>query len=310
MAYAWDFFNIMAFDLNTGERIYKRNTNGFVNRILPLKPPKAIVVGDLSIWDLKLGQPSEPALQHDGHEGVAVSGDRTKIVTWSRNGEVRLWNADAQSQLGKSMFTGNWITGALFNKRGDRLIVWSSNELSIWDVKTQARIGDALPFRDVVSQVRLIGNERLAVLIGQRIELWDIASRQRAGSPITVPSGAADFAIMRDAGHVVTWGGVESKIRIWDLASRQQMGAPPRTPGLLGAQLTKDGKKILWWNSEKVFLWPLDWAGDGNLIDFACKALADQGVDVIKNRYGVAVEPICTHSWSMVPQSYWDQLGN
>jgi hypothetical protein len=93
-------------------------------------------------------------LELRGHEGV-VSGavfskDESRILTWSRDGTARLWNAATGTQIGPPLKHDGWVYGAVFSQDESRILTWSDTTARLWNTATGAQIAPPLKHDDRV----------------------------------------------------------------------------------------------------------------------------------------------------------------
>jgi WD40 repeat protein len=211
-----------------------------------------------------------------------LSRDERRILSWSEDSTVRLWDIATGQQIGPAP-THNEphllpvVNGALLTKDGRRILSWSlGGTLLLWDAATGQQIGPAMKHDDWVGGVLLTKDER-------RILSW-------------------------------SWDGT---VRLWDIATGQQIGPAMEHDGrVAGAMLTKDERRILSWSEDHTLrLWDAAWP-DGNLLEVVC-ALLDHNVNDASKRYGITIaDPICTPAsttfvpdWSLIERAPAQLIG-
>ena len=79
------------------------------------------------------------------------------------------------------------------------------------------------------------------------VRLWDVATRQQIGNPLTAHHwrGYRAVAFSPD-GKTLATGGADDTVRLWDVATRQQIGNPlsGHTGALMSVAFSPDGKTL------------------------------------------------------------------
>src|SRR5258706_6623215 len=89
------------------------------------------------------------------------------------------------------------------------------------------------------------------------IILWDVATRQRIGQPLTGQSGAYSIAFSPD-GKTLASGNVDGTILLWDVATHSVVGNPltGHTKGVNCVAFSPDGKTLASGSSDStIILW-------------------------------------------------------
>ena len=81
----------------------------------------------------------------DGVIGALFSRDESRILSWSSDRTLRLWDAATGAQIGPAMKHDGSVSGALFSRDESRILSWSTDKtLRLWDAATGAQIGPAM----------------------------------------------------------------------------------------------------------------------------------------------------------------------
>lgn len=68
------------------------------------------------------------AMGHQGAvSGAAYSADGTRVLTWSRDGTARLWDARTGAALVPPLKHNGWVLGAALSANGTRVLTWSED---------------------------------------------------------------------------------------------------------------------------------------------------------------------------------------
>ena len=67
--------------------------------------------------------------------GARFSKDGGRILTWSKDGTARLWDAVSGEQIGADMQHADWVLGAAFGAAEDIVLTWSKDSTArLWDI--------------------------------------------------------------------------------------------------------------------------------------------------------------------------------
>ena len=68
--------------------------------------------------------------------------DETRILSWSKDDTVRLWDVATGRQIGPAMKHDGNVWGAVLTKDETRILSWSDDHtLRLWDVVTGQQTG-------------------------------------------------------------------------------------------------------------------------------------------------------------------------
>jgi WD40 repeat protein len=82
------------------------------------------------------GQQIGPAMRHDGPiYGAILTIDDSRILSWSTDQTLRLWDMETSQQIGPAMQHDAPVVGAILNKNGSRVVSWSADSaLRFWNI--------------------------------------------------------------------------------------------------------------------------------------------------------------------------------
>jgi WD40 repeat protein len=79
------------------------------------------------------GQPRGAPMKHDGAVfGAAFDKSRERILSWSYDGTVRLWDAATGQPRGAPIKHDGAVIGAAFDKSGERILSWWGMERCVF----------------------------------------------------------------------------------------------------------------------------------------------------------------------------------
>jgi WD40 repeat protein len=123
--------------------------------------------------------------------------------------------------------------------------------------------------------------------------------------------GAVYGAVFDKAeGRILSWSS-DGTVRLWDAATGQPLGAPMKHDGRVnGAVFDKAKGRILSSSDDgTLHLWDVARLVDGNLVEVACRLLADKDISTLQKDFGIGVaDPICTNGGKDAPAPAFDDL--
>jgi WD40 repeat protein len=109
--------------------------------------------------------------------GAVFSKDEKRILSWSEDRTIRLWDVKTHKQIGGSMRHDEVVLGAAFSKDEKRILSWSNDKtIRLWDVKTHKQIGQPMRHDEIVLGAAFSKDEKqiLSWSIDKTIRLWNI----------------------------------------------------------------------------------------------------------------------------------------
>jgi hypothetical protein len=157
------------------------------------------------------------------------------VLTGSRDGTARLWNAATGNLIRSATGHSNWVLSVAFSPNGDRFVTGSSDHTArIWETQTGRLLRVLQGHRDWVQQaafspdgcrVATGGRDRQAVL-------WDAATGEMLFTMDGHLSGVSSLAFSPDGGRLVTAGAgasldipwlLDNTAILWDLRTGQPL---------------------------------------------------------------------------------------
>ncbi len=244
----------------------------------------------IMMWNPALGQPlGQPLLGHtDWIYGLAVSPDGQTIASGSFDETVRLWDVATGQPKGEPL-TGHkgQVWGVAFSPNGQILASGGDdNTVRLWDVATGQPLGEPLTgHTDLVMQVAfgpapvetsapaaqaplfsppLEEPEGLLLASTGRdgtIRLWDVATGQPRGEPLSGHKGLVwDIAFSPDGSRLVSAGN-DDQVVVWDVAAGRQAGFhfDDHDSPVYAVAVSPDGQTVASAGDDKqIILWDID----------------------------------------------------
>jgi WD40 repeat protein/energy-coupling factor transporter ATP-binding protein EcfA2 len=189
--------------------------------------------------------------------GAAFDRGGTRILTWSDDNTVKLWNAGTGEKIAPDLeHKRGALRGAVFNHDGAQVLTWSSDSAARrWDVRTGKKIQPDLTHEH--------GSLRGAAFNpgGTRILTWGEDGTVRCWNahtgqviePYLAHGGPVLGAMFYHGGQrILTWSN-DKTVRRWDARTGQKIEPDLKHGGaVLAAAFTRDGAYILTWSSERI----------------------------------------------------------
>jgi WD40 repeat protein len=194
--------------------------------------------------------------RHDNGVRGALALTDGRVLTWSQNDTLRLWDAVKHGQVGPAMHHDS-IRGALELTNG-RFLSWCfNNTLRLWDVDTRMQIGDTMRHDDKVTGALELADGRLLSWSEDRtLRLWDAGTGTQVGLAMRHDDKVWGALNLAD-GRLLSWS-EDRTLRLWDAATGTQIGPALRhDDDVWGALELADGRLLSWSKDKTLRLWDM-----------------------------------------------------
>jgi WD40 repeat protein len=203
-----------------------------------LAVPELAAATTQSPWTLTLSGHS------DGLWSAVFSPDGTRILTASKDGTARIWDAATGHELASLRGSDGEVHSAFFSPDGKRIVTTSLGTMQIWDAATAKEIA-VLRGRGVVSAAFSADGSRIVTASADKsAAIWDTAT----GKPIRLLQGhtgpVMSAAFSPDGSRIVT-ASYDETARIWDAATAKEVAVLRGHGGYVySAAFSPDGSRI------------------------------------------------------------------
>ena len=247
-------------DVQTGRQLIVMKHNEEVKSAHFSKDAKRIVTvsddGTARVWDAQTGQPLTEPLKHDLDPlytnrlhmvcSAEFSQDGKRVVTASRDGTARVWDAQTGQPVGQSFKHDGNVFSAQFSSDGGRVVTLSPWTPRVWSVQTGQMLS---ALKDKVGtdsvQISPDGIRIATISRNDSAGVWDL----RPGQPLTeplqhkMPAKAVQFS--PDSQRIATASENDSA-QVWDARTGKALGVPIKhNEGVLQSPFSPDGRRLV-----------------------------------------------------------------
>jgi WD40 repeat protein len=213
------------------------------------------------IWEVATEEPLAVLKPNDWLSGAAFSHDGKRLVTMSRGGTLRIWDAAGWTQVAMLKGPGDHynVLSAAFSPDGKRVATTSPDKTAIWDTLGGTELG--LKGHDSrVNRVEFSpdGNRVVTASDDTTARIWDAAT----GAQITVlrgHEGQVWSAAFSPDGRLVVTASADSTARIWNAATAAQITVlRGRDGGMKSAVFFPDSRRVMTTFDREVQIWDVE----------------------------------------------------
>ena len=237
------------------------------------------------LWDSETGlqkirpqcDENSPVLCHEdsviGAEFYSNEQNEKRVLSWSTDETVRLWDMDNGSLIKQYDGHGDKVLGARFNREKDKFLSWSEDKtVRLWDLDSGSQLHE-LKHDHAVKGANFNPDATLILSWDDELEdqtslyLWDASSGKRkipsdcGENPVLCHHGRVRGAkFTSDGAQILSWSDDRS-IRLWDAQNGQLVTGPMvHASGVKGAGFNQDETRILSWDHDPngqamLYLW-------------------------------------------------------
>lgn len=199
--------------------------------------------------------------------GTLLSADESKVLTWSNDGTLRVWDVATGRPLTPPMQHEKQVVGAALSRDGTRILSWSEdNTLRVWDFATGTPVGEPMVHGDRIMAASFDRDDHrvLSASWDRSLRLWEATSGKQLktlgeGSPYMGAVYLDDFT------HILAWtmnmDNQNGVVRLLDAETGDPIGPPMETDIGLDLRVTfsPDNARIVTSTNwmDKADLWDL-----------------------------------------------------
>ncbi|OAX35726.1 WD40 repeat-like protein, partial [Rhizopogon vinicolor AM-OR11-026] len=190
--------------------------------------------------------------------------DGQRIMTYSQDGSLRVWNLESGKQIGEDWQDGeSQVNPIALSPDGKKVVCGSGDAVRLWDIDTGRVIATWTGHANNVSSVGWNRNG-WRVVSGSYDEtarvLWDIGTGKVITEWMRLGENWVEDAIHLPGGQRIMTCSDDGSLRVWNLESGKQIGEDWRDgeSGVYAIALSPDGKKVVSGSGDAVRLWDLD----------------------------------------------------
>jgi WD40 repeat protein len=228
--------------------------------------------GKIYIWDLLthrlIGTPITPRGTWDSVIPMAFTPDGSILASGNYGDTVQAWNVATGRPIGHLITPGGLGFSSIAVSPDGKIIAagaLGSGTISLWDLATGRQIGSPGNYQPVGAPTTRLATEVGSVAFSPNgktvasggsdgsVRLWDTATGQETGPPITASlAGAVNSVAFNPDGKTIASGGDDGKIWFWNGAADQQISTshPASTAPLTSVAFSPDGKLLATGGSE------------------------------------------------------------
>lgn len=224
-----------------------------------------------SLWDVATQTKITQLIDYGDEKGfpsiVAFSPDGAIIVTAGDSGQIRLWDAQTQRQIGMLKTDAGGVSSMAFHPNGKTLASLNSRYIArnayktgdmvirLWDVERHTLIAAAQHHKASVESVSLSADGTLLASGHQdgSVTFWDMQSAEQTGVLRGNDAMVECVALDRDGKILAT--SAKNQVRLWDVLKRKQTAVFEHFADVRSLAFSRDGKILACADDTCIRLW-------------------------------------------------------
>jgi WD40 repeat protein len=189
-------------------------------------------------------------LPHGGSiEGGQWNRDSSRIMTWSSDGVVKLWDVGSGEIILTLPFT-DAEHGVQLSGEGNRILAWSNTTAEVWDAESGEELL-TLSHQDFINggQWNEDDSQILTWSDAGMVTVWDVQTGTAA--LIIKEEQIRGAQLSRDSSQILTWSS-NGTARVWDVQSGQRRLNLTHGAIIYGGQWNGDDSQILTWSGDNL----------------------------------------------------------
>ncbi len=203
--------------------------------------------GDIKLWDAKSGNELGELLGHEANVwSIAFSGDGSKLVSASYNGQVILWDVAQRKPIATLDKHKSWVRSVAFS--GDNLLFATAGEdgnVTIWAVDGAKEVKTIKAHETQVTCVAFApdGKTLATASTDKTAKLWDVESAAEKAKLEGHEDSVWSVVYAKDGSRIAT-AGADRKIMLWDASGKSQAALHGHKDWVSQVAFSSDGKSL------------------------------------------------------------------
>jgi WD40 repeat protein len=176
---------------------------------------------------------------------TAFSSDGRRIVTVTKNGAARLWDAQSGQALSQPLSDGAWR--AIFSPDGKQILTVYGNTVFLWDAQDSKLLGKPLSHSGAISAAQFSPDGTRVVTASDdgTARVWDVLSHQAVTGPCKHRAGIRFVQFSPDGNWIAT-ASAENTAIIWDAQNGKPLIEPLKhSGGVNSVDFSPDSSQIV-----------------------------------------------------------------